>query len=187
MPAMADTYAPLRLRPCGERAFYAFSVFGRSQAFRTAGIGCPCHGTATKPLLQRPDGGIPMVDRVEFTMGQIKIHASQDAIWSQNFSHQYRCYYNRKRSRLNELCELHGSDKGVDAKNAPYPWPAHSYADYVERHFGAFRNYIRNVFECGLGSNDPAIPSNMTKPEGQAHRCGFGATISQMRRFMGLI
>lgn len=104
-----------------------------------------------------------MVDRVEFTMGQIKIHASQDAIWSQNFSHQYRCYYNRKRSRLNELCELHGSDKGGDAKNAPYPWPAHSYADYVERHFGAFRNYIRNVFECGLGSNDPAIPSNMTK------------------------
>ena len=104
-----------------------------------------------------------MKDSIEFKMGKLSIHTSQDALWGHNFLYQYRCYYNRKMSRLNELCELHGSDKGGNAKNAPYPWPAHSYSDYIERHFGAFRHYVKSVFECGLGSNDPTVQSNMTK------------------------
>lgn len=103
-----------------------------------------------------------MTNNIEFRFGKLNIRSSQECLWSSNFSHEYRCYYANSNSYLNDLCRLHGSDKGGGGADAPYPWPAHSYADYFERHFGLFRNYVRNVFECGLGSNDPKVLSNMT-------------------------
>lgn len=76
----------------------------------------------------------------------------------------YSCYYRKRQdSLLNQLCDLYGSDKGEIATSGhPYGWPSHSYADFLERTFGHCREHIRYVFECGLGTNNPDVPSNMT-------------------------
>jgi hypothetical protein len=74
------------------------------------------------------------------------------------------CSYNTlKDSILNGLCEKYGSDKGaIKDYGHPYPWPSHTYADFYERLFGHCRFEIKNVFECGLGSNNINVASNMT-------------------------
>jgi len=43
----------------------------------------------------------------------------------------------------------------------PYPWPAHTYSDYYSVLFDHCRANIKNVFECGLGTNNPNLPSSM--------------------------
>ena len=75
----------------------------------------------------------------------------------------YVCAYNKDRtSFLNSLCDKYGSDKGEIATSGhPYDWISHSYADFYERQFGAYRKLVTNVFECGIGSNNPAVASNM--------------------------
>jgi len=64
--------------------------------------------------------------------------------------------------RLAGLCDLYGSDKGSlkDTGHA-YPWPPHNYTEYYARLFGHCRPHIRKVFECGLGTNNLTVPSNM--------------------------
>lgn len=63
---------------------------------------------------------------------------------------------------LSELCDKYGSDKGeLTSSGHPYPWPAHTYADYYSRLFSHCRPHIRFVFECGLGTNNPDLPSSM--------------------------
>ncbi len=71
-------------------------------------------------------------------------------------------YQKNTNSLLNKLCQQYGSDKGsIQETNHPYPWPAHTYADYYSRIFDHCRHYIKNVFECGLGTNNPLNVSNM--------------------------
>jgi hypothetical protein len=76
----------------------------------------------------------------------------------------FSCFYDKPGdSFLNSLCDKYGSDKGeVSESGHPFSWPAHSYADFYERLFGHCRLEIKNVFECGLGTNNPNMPSNMT-------------------------
>lgn len=63
---------------------------------------------------------------------------------------------------LAALCDLHGSDKGeVASIGHPYPWPSHNYTEYYSRLFGHCRNAVQRVFECGLGTNNPDLPSTM--------------------------
>jgi hypothetical protein len=63
---------------------------------------------------------------------------------------------------LNSLCDKYGTDKGeIKSSGHPYPWPSHTYADLLERYFDHCREYILNVFECGLGTNNPNIRSSM--------------------------
>jgi hypothetical protein len=63
---------------------------------------------------------------------------------------------------LAKLCDLYGSDKGaLTTKGHPYPWRSHTYTDYYLRLFSNSRQTIRRVFECGLGTNNPDIPSTM--------------------------
>ena len=63
---------------------------------------------------------------------------------------------------LSLLCDKYGSDKGeAQASVHPYPWPAHTYADYYSRLYAHCRAGVKRVFECGLGTNNPALQSSM--------------------------
>ncbi len=63
---------------------------------------------------------------------------------------------------LSHLCDFYGSDKGeLHAINHPYPWPSHTYTDYYSRLFSHRRNDVRNIFECGIGTNNPSMLSSM--------------------------
>jgi len=72
-------------------------------------------------------------------------------------------YYNKDSdSLLSMLCEKYGTDKGeIRSDGHPYPWPSHTYADFIKRHFAHCREYVRNIFECGVGTNNPSLPSTM--------------------------
>ena len=60
------------------------------------------------------------------------------------------------------LADKYGSDKGeVLPESNPYRWPSHSYADFYGLVFGIRRNDIKNVIECGLGTNNPNLKSSM--------------------------
>lgn len=77
---------------------------------------------------------------------------------------EYHCvtHYDQRWNRLSELCDLYGSDKGQSrVDDHPYDWPAHTYTDYYRTLFDHCRHHIRNVFECGLGTNNPEFSSNM--------------------------
>lgn len=63
---------------------------------------------------------------------------------------------------ISRLCDVYGSDKGEIRKgDHPYPWPSHTYADFYSRLFSHCRRGVKNVFECGLGTNNPNLPSSM--------------------------
>lgn len=60
------------------------------------------------------------------------------------------------------LCDVHGSDKGsVSVGVHAYDWAPHTFADVYSRLFRHCREGVRKVFECGLGTNNPDIPSSM--------------------------
>lgn len=62
------------------------------------------------------------------------------------------------------LCDKYGSDKGsYTDKNHPYPWRAHTYSYIYEAMFRKIKNKVKNVFECGIGTNNVNVPSNMTE------------------------
>ena len=74
--------------------------------------------------------------------------------------------YSYKSNILSELCEKYGSDKGFinfDIDKKPYKWHPHTYATYYHSIFNLSRGSIKNVFECGLGTNNPNLKSNMTE------------------------
>ena len=65
---------------------------------------------------------------------------------------------------ISELCEKYGSDKGFVNPDVekPYTWMPLSYASYYHSIFSLSRGSINSVFECGLGTNNPKLVSNMT-------------------------
>jgi hypothetical protein len=74
--------------------------------------------------------------------------------------------YLKKKSNddLDNLCEKYGTDKGyTKLENHPYSWIPHNYSIYYSKIFleNRFRNI--NIFECGIGTNNPNLPSNMTQ------------------------
>ena len=76
---------------------------------------------------------------------------------------RFQSHYQRSPSdTFSRLCDLYGSDKGNAGRpDNPYPWESHTYSDYVARLFGHCRNGVLKVFECGIGTNNSAIPSSM--------------------------
>jgi len=63
---------------------------------------------------------------------------------------------------LSSLCEEYGSDKGaLKSTGHPYKWAPHTYSDYYSHLFDHCRLYIKKVFECGIGTNNPALKSSM--------------------------
>lgn len=71
--------------------------------------------------------------------------------------------YNRVQdSPLDSLCNKHGSDKGGDGTVVhPYPWKHHTYTDFLSLLFETQREQIKLVFECGIGTTNPTVPSSM--------------------------
>ena len=63
---------------------------------------------------------------------------------------------------LTLLSEKYGSDKGSTQLQNPYPWQPHSYTLFYHHIFANYREIVRNVFECGIGSSDETIISNMS-------------------------
>ena len=73
------------------------------------------------------------------------------------FEKNHQCY-------LAQLCDKYGSDKGeIKTEGHPYPWASHNYTDYYSRLFDHCRSSIKTVFECGLGTNNTQVLSNMSE------------------------
>ena len=73
-------------------------------------------------------------------------------------------YYNHNNNSLTKLCEFYKSDKGSinHNKKGIWGWKAHTYSNYYYSLFNHFRDNVKLVFECGLGTNNPDFKSNMT-------------------------
>ena len=73
-------------------------------------------------------------------------------------------YFNNLKNDLSILCEKHGSDKGYVnfAEDTPYGWKAHTYTNIYYNLFNHCKNEIKLIFECGIGTNNPHLISNMT-------------------------
>jgi hypothetical protein len=100
---------------------------------------------------------------ISFVYGGLTVNVSSDDILSDNCDYKYSAFYQKDvLSDLSMLCDKYGSDKGeIKTEGHPYPWPSHNYADFYEAKFDHCRDHFRRVFECGLGTNNPAIPSTM--------------------------
>jgi hypothetical protein len=73
-------------------------------------------------------------------------------------------YYEKNHScLLAQLCDKYGSDKGeITTTGHPYPWKSHTYTDFYSQLFDHCRDNVKYVFECGLGTNNTNVKSNMT-------------------------
>lgn len=74
-------------------------------------------------------------------------------------------YKKNTKNILSHLSEKYGSDKGSLNEGAQYNefWSYHTYTDFYSMIFGHFRNSVKTVFECGIGTNNEEFKSNMTK------------------------
>jgi len=86
-----------------------------------------------------------------------------DKIINENYFNNNH-YFNNNKNILTELCEKHGSDKGcLDFnKTTLWGWSAHTYSNFYYALFNHCKENIKLVFECGIGTNNPDILSNMT-------------------------
>jgi hypothetical protein len=74
----------------------------------------------------------------------------------------FSCYNRRIGENLAQLCDKYGSDKGsMHEASQAYPWRPHSYVEYYALLFEQNRETIKNVFECGIGTNNPSLESTM--------------------------
>lgn len=83
--------------------------------------------------------------------------------FEQDFEFKGTFYYSKnKNCELTILADKYGSDKGIiDSSKHRFPWPYHTYTDFYQRLWGHCRNCVKKVFECGLGTNNPKLPSSM--------------------------
>lgn len=98
-------------------------------------------------------------------LGLLRKQAADQALETLKATNPYElktAYRSKTACALAELCDKYGSDKGTVSEGPhPYPWRAHTYTDYYSGLFGLARAHVRNVFECGLGTNNPDLPSSM--------------------------
>lgn len=76
--------------------------------------------------------------------------------------YKFTVYYSKNfNDELAKLCDFYGTDKGeIKPHGHPYdPIPSHSYTDYYSSLFFYCRNDVKKVFECGIGTTNPNIPS----------------------------
>jgi len=59
------------------------------------------------------------------------------------------------------LCEKYGTDKDSEINKKLLGWPSHNFAAIYEFMFRDKRYTIKSVFECGIGTNNLTIKSNM--------------------------
>lgn len=112
---------------------------------------------------------VKSVDRVFFKSTVLRIYAGihskilkRNLKNSQGYSIEIM-YQRDKHSALAKLCDRYGSDKGsLTDGSHPYPWTPHTYSDYYEMIFSPIRFNISKVFECGIGTNNSKLASNMS-------------------------
>lgn len=81
---------------------------------------------------------------------------------SNGTKHAISLAFENRSDELDALFNRYGSDKGSGGDSYGLPWSPHSYSAVYGLLFGHSRDSIRHVFECGIGSIDPTIASNMT-------------------------
>lgn len=69
---------------------------------------------------------------------------------------------------LSELCEKYGTDKGfinheIKKPYSKYNRKPHTYTSFYHSIFNLSRENVKLLFECGLGTNNPNLKSNMTE------------------------
>jgi hypothetical protein len=76
----------------------------------------------------------------------------------------YNSFYNYNKNSLTKLCEFYKTDKGSinPYEKGIWGYRAHSYSNYYYYLFNHFKEDVKLVFECGVGTNNPDLPSNMT-------------------------
>ena len=71
-------------------------------------------------------------------------------------------YLRARDSLLDSLCDKHGSDKGGNSLSTQrFAWKHHTYTDFLSLLFEPTRQHVKLVFECGIGTNNLSIRSNM--------------------------
>lgn len=78
-----------------------------------------------------------------------------------NYNYYIVDYLNIEKNELTLLCEKYGSDKGGNFFKKKIIGSGHTYTDYYYDIFYEKKKQIKNLFECGLGTNDLNIQSNM--------------------------
>lgn len=81
-----------------------------------------------------------------------------------NFSHKYFVYYtNDSKDLLSQLSTKYGTNKGgsktINVGNK-FLHP-HTYTDFYSQIFMFGRDKVLNLFECGIGTNNPLLKSTM--------------------------
>ena len=72
------------------------------------------------------------------------------------YEFDYSVSYNGRNNELDKLCDLYGSDKGylnIDKRVLFNNWHPHTYTDVYSHMFDHCKDSIKNVFECGIGTN----------------------------------
>jgi hypothetical protein len=122
-------------------------------------------GKAATYSVHRKSGPVLMSNiSVKFRgLENLTAEISLEKMLKDNSTFSYTVFYEKDPTNyLAELCDKYGCDKGeIKTTGHPYPWPAHTYADFISTRFGHCRETIRRVFECGLGTNNPSLPANM--------------------------
>jgi hypothetical protein len=78
------------------------------------------------------------------------------------FGHRSFSAYVSNGNFFAQLCDEHGTDKGSNGLNEySFPWVPHRYSDFYDVLFRHRRNEIKRVLECGIGTGNLEIPSNM--------------------------
>lgn len=81
-------------------------------------------------------------------------------------NHSFTVSYNEHPKEFSTAAKKFGSDKGSPLENDVFGgggsrWNYHAYTDFYEQFFGPWRAHIKNVFECGIGTTNLGITSNM--------------------------
>jgi len=86
------------------------------------------------------------------------------SILRKNFSHKYFVYYDQDdQDLLSQLCIKYGSNKGGNKSInlGSRVLAPHTYTDFYSQIFKLGRERVMNVFECGIGTNNPYLQSTM--------------------------
>jgi hypothetical protein len=75
-----------------------------------------------------------------------------------SFHRSIRINYDYRHNDLAALCDKYGTDKGSNREYNPSDeWPSHTYTDYYHEVFGKNRFEYKNIFECGIGTNNSDV------------------------------
>jgi hypothetical protein len=84
--------------------------------------------------------------------------------YERKFTYRNIHFFNiSKKNKLSRLCEKYGTDKGFINfdKKKPFPWKPHTYSNFYYNLFNPFKDKVKLVFECGIGTNNLQFSSNM--------------------------